>query len=97
MRIIDFNGQALEVRGNRQEACSGKPGVRNDTSRIRDHATRPRFRVKDNRIIDVSGQTGGWWKVVTDAQGRIDLARSLRKAVQGRRAEIAKSSTASFA
>jgi hypothetical protein len=55
------------------------------------------FRVQGNRIIDVSGQTGGWWKVVTDAQGRIDLARSLRKAVQGRRAEIAKSSTASFA
>ena len=55
------------------------------------------FRAKGNRIIDVSGQTGGWWKVVTDAQGRIDLPRSLRKAVQGRRAEIAKSSTASFA
>jgi hypothetical protein len=55
------------------------------------------LRMIGNRIIDVSGQTGGWWKVVTDPQGQIDLPRSLRKAVQGRRAEIAKSSTASFA
>jgi hypothetical protein len=55
------------------------------------------FRLKGNRIIDVSGETGGWWKVVTDTQGRIDRARSLRKAVQGRRAEIAKRDTASFA
>jgi hypothetical protein len=54
------------------------------------------FRLKGNRIIDVSGQTGGWWKVVTDANG-LDRARSLRKAVQGRRAEIAKRDTASFA
>jgi hypothetical protein len=55
------------------------------------------FRVKGNRIIDVSGQTGGWWKVVTDAQGRIDLARRSRKALQGRREEIAKRETVSFA
>jgi hypothetical protein len=55
------------------------------------------FRLKGNRIIDVSGETGGWWKVVTDTQRRIDRARSLRKAVQGRRAEIAKRNTASFA
>jgi hypothetical protein len=55
------------------------------------------FRLKGNRIIDVSGQTGGFWKVATDAQGRIDRARSLRKAVQGRRAEIAKRDRASFA
>jgi hypothetical protein len=47
------------------------------------------FRLKGNRIIDVSGETGGWWKVVTDARGRIDRAHSLRKAVQGRRTEIA--------
>ena len=55
------------------------------------------FRLKRNRIVDVSGDTGGWWKVVTDTQGRIDRARSLREAVQGRRAEIAKRDTASFA
>jgi hypothetical protein len=55
------------------------------------------LRLKGNRIIDMSGQTGGWWKVVTDANGQIDRARSLRKAVQGRRAEIVKRDTASFA
>jgi hypothetical protein len=49
------------------------------------------------RIVDMSSQTGGWWKVVTDANGQIDRARSLRKAVQGRRAEMAKRHTASFA
>jgi hypothetical protein len=38
------------------------------------------FRMIGDRII---GQTGGWWKVVTDAQGRIDRARSLRKACKG--------------
>jgi hypothetical protein len=55
------------------------------------------FRLKRNRIIDMSGQTSGCWKVVSDADGQIDRARSLRKAVQGRRAEIAKRDMASFA
>jgi hypothetical protein len=55
------------------------------------------FQLKGKRIIDVSGQTGGWWKVVTDAQGRIDRARSLRRAVQGRCDEIARQMRVSMA
>jgi hypothetical protein len=55
------------------------------------------FRLKGNLIIDLSGETGGWWTVVTDGRGRIERARSLSKALQGRRAEIAKRDVASFA
>jgi hypothetical protein len=55
------------------------------------------FQLKGDRIIDVSCGTGRWWKVATDEQGHIDRARSLRKAVQGRNAQIARRNAASFA